>query len=242
MESKSQLVVEICSISSTFSSCTHRRRSPRKPVFIDWYLVLNVDEDEGIDAVRKRYRQLALQLHPDKNKHPKADVAFKLVSEAYACLSDKAKRRAFNSERLKNFCMQCYKKSKSRPHASCTNVYKQKASNPKAQTKSDKMLSVLIDIQNRLKEECGVVENSLRANAAHRKESPLFDPSEQLLSSPGYPHYRMPVFENPKGLGNFHMTDTINHRRTGVRCESPIYEIGSENQTRRRRRSFGFWF
>lgn len=40
-----------------------------------------MEEDAGIDVIRKQYHKLALQLHPDKNKHPKAEVAFKLVSE-----------------------------------------------------------------------------------------------------------------------------------------------------------------
>ncbi|KAK1295340.1 hypothetical protein QJS10_CPA16g01581 [Acorus calamus] len=47
---------------------------------------------------------VALQLHPDKNKHSKAEIAFKLVSEAYECLSDKTKRKAFNADRKNYFC------------------------------------------------------------------------------------------------------------------------------------------
>ncbi|EEE60229.1 hypothetical protein OsJ_13225 [Oryza sativa Japonica Group] len=78
--SKAQAVREVCAASAAFSACTHRRRQ-RSPPFVDWYLVLAVADAATEDAVRRRYRQLALQLHPDKNTHAKAEVAFKIVSE-----------------------------------------------------------------------------------------------------------------------------------------------------------------
>ena len=71
------------------------------------YSDFKVEEDAEIDMVRKRYHQLALLLHPDKNKHPKVETAFKLVSEAYACLSDKRKREVYNVERSKLLCKKC---------------------------------------------------------------------------------------------------------------------------------------
>ncbi|KAK9161639.1 hypothetical protein Syun_007980 [Stephania yunnanensis] len=40
-----------------------------------------VEENANLDAIRKQYHKLALNLHPDKNKHPKAEIAFKLVLE-----------------------------------------------------------------------------------------------------------------------------------------------------------------
>ncbi|KAF5738737.1 hypothetical protein HS088_TW13G01638 [Tripterygium wilfordii] len=40
------------------------------------HLVSQVEENAGLDVIRKRYHKLALQLHPDKNKHPKAETAF----------------------------------------------------------------------------------------------------------------------------------------------------------------------
>ncbi|KAF9607476.1 hypothetical protein IFM89_036073 [Coptis chinensis] len=76
---KSQLVAEICSISSNAHHC--RVHSTIKTPFMDWYLLLRVDDNARSDVIRKQYRKLALQLHPDKNRHPKAEIAFKLVSE-----------------------------------------------------------------------------------------------------------------------------------------------------------------
>lgn len=71
---------------------------------VDWYGVLGVNPLADDEAVRKQYRKLALTLHPDKNKSLGAEGAFKLVSEAWSLLSDKAKRLVYNQKRnLKGF-------------------------------------------------------------------------------------------------------------------------------------------
>eukprot|EP01018_Ginkgo_biloba_P028099 Gb_02877 [translate_table: standard] len=101
-------VAEVCfAATKTSCSCT----KPQQSKSLDWYLILKVEENTEIDVIRRRYRQLALLLHPDKNKHPKAEAAFKLVSEAYACLSDKRKRVVFNAERSKLLCKRCAQKT-----------------------------------------------------------------------------------------------------------------------------------
>ncbi|XVF10029.1 hypothetical protein REPUB_Repub07fG0148800 [Reevesia pubescens] len=64
----------------------------------DWYGVLGVNPSADDELVRKQYRKLALALHPDKNKSVGADGAFKLVSEAWSLLSDKAKRLVYNQK------------------------------------------------------------------------------------------------------------------------------------------------
>ncbi|XP_021910148.1 uncharacterized protein LOC110823946 [Carica papaya] len=65
----------------------------------DWYGVLGVNPLADEETVRRQYRKLALILHPDKNKSRGADGAFKLVSEAWSLLSDKAKRLNYNQKR-----------------------------------------------------------------------------------------------------------------------------------------------
>ncbi|XP_022725647.1 uncharacterized protein LOC111282027 [Durio zibethinus] len=65
----------------------------------DWYGILGVNPQADDEAVRKQYRKLALMLHPDKNKSVGADGAFKLISEAWSLLSDKAKRVAYDQKR-----------------------------------------------------------------------------------------------------------------------------------------------
>ncbi|KAF2301066.1 hypothetical protein GH714_019803 [Hevea brasiliensis] len=65
---------------------------------IDWYCMLGVNPWADDETIRKQYRKLALMLHPEKNKSLGADVAFKLVSEAWSILSDKSKRLAYNEK------------------------------------------------------------------------------------------------------------------------------------------------
>ena len=62
----------------------------------DYYEVLGVPRDASVDDVKKAYRKLAMQYHPDRNKSPGAEETFKEVSEAYAVLSDADKRRTYD--------------------------------------------------------------------------------------------------------------------------------------------------
>ncbi|KAE8720530.1 putative Penguin [Hibiscus syriacus] len=130
-DAKSQLVLEICSMASTTVACSHRHRIKHlgRSRFIDWYRLLGVAEDAGLELIKRRYHKLALQLHPDKNKHPKAEAAFMLVSEAYSCLSDNAKRRAFNSERRQHICIKC----DTTPYSNPINDVSRHSLKPKAQ-------------------------------------------------------------------------------------------------------------
>ncbi|KAK9069457.1 hypothetical protein SSX86_011361 [Deinandra increscens subsp. villosa] len=62
----------------------------------DLYAILQVDNVADETTIRKQYRKLALLLHPDKNKFPGAEAAFKLVGEANMTLSDKGKRSIYD--------------------------------------------------------------------------------------------------------------------------------------------------
>eukprot|EP00249_Psilotum_nudum_P006701 c19988_g1_i2 orf=750-2810(+) len=98
-------VAEVC-YAATWTPCSCSAK-PQRQNYPDWYHILKVDEKAGINTIKKKYHQLALLLHPDKNKHVGAEEAFKLVSEAYSHLSDKQKRVLFNLERLKRQCRHC---------------------------------------------------------------------------------------------------------------------------------------
>ncbi|CAL0321092.1 unnamed protein product [Lupinus luteus] len=65
---------------------------------VDWYSILGMDRFVDENTLRKQYRKLALELHPDKNKSIGAHGAFILISEAWKILSDKGKRVAYDEK------------------------------------------------------------------------------------------------------------------------------------------------
>ena len=62
----------------------------------DYYEVLGVPRDADTDAIKKAYRKLAIQLHPDRNKAADAEERFKELSEAFAVLSDPQKKERYD--------------------------------------------------------------------------------------------------------------------------------------------------
>jgi molecular chaperone DnaJ len=66
----------------------------------DLYLILGVKKSDDAAAVKKQYRKLARELHPDKTKgDKKLEEKFKSVSEAYEVLSDDKKRAEYDEMR-----------------------------------------------------------------------------------------------------------------------------------------------
>ncbi|XP_016463895.1 uncharacterized protein LOC107786894 [Nicotiana tabacum] len=91
----------------------------RKEIPLNFYLILGVDSSAGASEIRKAYRKAALKHHPDKagqslarndnaddglwkdiaeEVHRDADRLFKMIGEAYAVLSDSAKRSRYDLE------------------------------------------------------------------------------------------------------------------------------------------------
>ena len=62
----------------------------------DYYDVLGVAKSASPDEIKKAYRKLALEFHPDRNKSKEADAKFKEATKAYEVLSDPQKRQAFD--------------------------------------------------------------------------------------------------------------------------------------------------
>ncbi|KAH9332025.1 hypothetical protein KI387_004133, partial [Taxus chinensis] len=54
----------------------------------DYYIILGVEKNSPIGEIRKAYRKLSLKVHPDKNKAPGAEEAFKALSNAFLSLSN----------------------------------------------------------------------------------------------------------------------------------------------------------
>lgn len=62
----------------------------------DYYEILGLEKTCSVEDVRKAYRKLSLKVHPDKNKAPGAEEAFKAVSKAFQCLSDEESRKKYD--------------------------------------------------------------------------------------------------------------------------------------------------
>ncbi len=58
----------------------------------DYYKILGVTRTSSKEEIKKSYRKLALQYHPDRNKDPSADIIIKDLNEAYDVLGDDVRR------------------------------------------------------------------------------------------------------------------------------------------------------
>ncbi len=63
----------------------------------DYYDILGVPRGASDDEVKKAFRKLAQQWHPDVNREPGADERFKEINEAYQVLSDPQRRQAYDT-------------------------------------------------------------------------------------------------------------------------------------------------
>ncbi|KAG5555068.1 hypothetical protein RHGRI_012560 [Rhododendron griersonianum] len=62
----------------------------------DYYDILGLEKSCSVEEIRKAYRKLSLKVHPDKNKAPGSEEAFKKVSMAFKCLSSDDSRRQYD--------------------------------------------------------------------------------------------------------------------------------------------------
>ena len=62
----------------------------------DFYKTLGVEKTASAQEIKKAYRKLAKEWHPDHNKSPEAETKFKEIREAYEVLSDETKKDAYD--------------------------------------------------------------------------------------------------------------------------------------------------
>src|ERR1700683_4904397 len=65
-------------------------------VATDYYAALGVSRDANADEIKKAYRRLARELHPDVNPDPVTQERFKEITQAYEVLSDPQKRQMYD--------------------------------------------------------------------------------------------------------------------------------------------------
>ena len=62
----------------------------------DYYEILGVNKNSSIEEIKKKFRKLALEFHPDRNKAPDASEKFKEINEAYQVLVDPEKKKVYD--------------------------------------------------------------------------------------------------------------------------------------------------
>ncbi|CAL1265660.1 unnamed protein product [Larinioides sclopetarius] len=62
----------------------------------NYYKILGIDKKASNKEIKKAFRKLAMEYHPDKNKDPDAEEKFRKIAEAYEVLSDEKKRREYD--------------------------------------------------------------------------------------------------------------------------------------------------
>ena len=74
-----------------------RRRTKE---FKDYYSILKVSQSSSLEEIKKSFRKLALELHPDHNPNdPESEERFKEITEAYGVLSDPLKKKEYDQFR-----------------------------------------------------------------------------------------------------------------------------------------------
>ena len=63
----------------------------------DYYKILGVPRSASAEEIKRAYRKLAREFHPDKNAAKGAEDRFKEINEAYEVLGEAEKRRAYDA-------------------------------------------------------------------------------------------------------------------------------------------------
>ena len=72
------------------------RKAARNSNLPDYYKTLGISRDSTPDEIKKRYRELAKKLHPDKSKEVKTDETMVEINKAYEILSNKERKEKYD--------------------------------------------------------------------------------------------------------------------------------------------------
>lgn len=64
----------------------------------DYYKILGLNKENSLQDIKKQYRKLSMEYHPDRNKDPNAEDKFKEINEAYSILNDNEKKYKYDME------------------------------------------------------------------------------------------------------------------------------------------------
>jgi hypothetical protein len=78
-------------------SSRYERKDPANLNKYDCYSILGITHNANDEEIKRAYRRLALQYHPDRNKSPEATAIFTVIQIAYDTLIDPGRRRRYDS-------------------------------------------------------------------------------------------------------------------------------------------------
>ncbi|KAM5561393.1 hypothetical protein ABKV19_022145 [Rosa sericea] len=95
-----RLCPELQNISQLLTACEVHCSAENKIAGceMDWYGILQVQQSDNDESIKKQFRKLALLLHPDKNKFAGAEAAFKLIMDANRVLADQGTRSKYDKK------------------------------------------------------------------------------------------------------------------------------------------------
>ncbi|XP_023334743.1 dnaJ-like protein MG200 homolog isoform X2 [Eurytemora carolleeae] len=92
-----QIILVIISVLVYISNCSeHQKNLVDDEPLPDYYAILKVSHTASLKEIKKSFRKLAMQFHPDKNKDEVAQDIFKELSEAYSILSNEEKKSEYD--------------------------------------------------------------------------------------------------------------------------------------------------
>ncbi|KAL4102388.1 hypothetical protein PRIC1_006133 [Phytophthora ramorum] len=98
---KKRLVIDLTEEEQTDTENSSKNKAMENPGHLesdDYFEVLRLPRSASESDVKRAYRKLAMQWHPDKNRsNPRAEEFFKKISEAYEVLGDPEKRKVYES-------------------------------------------------------------------------------------------------------------------------------------------------